>query len=842
MTLDSSKLIDFESTPLTDHLEEDSPPSVPPRGIRYTPTPVTLPAKPERAPVFQVSGPISLVPLDQLERPVIFPKPPAEMLEDERKSLEQKLPNINLGEAEKFLWLFYTCEFLEKGSSDDSDDLKTRLDVDFAMAGLTSHYQQLKNKQMWRAIRMLKIDMPPEIFTQCLNEMSEISTPQRFKLTQNLVTHIQENSFRAIPSHNGDSGKRVDSIQLEFLEQVKDIDELMEELGFEIDDPDESDEPLMVRSQEFDVRAQLTDELEAYSTEHESFIQLVDQLKEVDPSSVRERAKTGQTLTREELSTIVAAKKQKLEITQTLGRKWGDSLLLDGRNWPDDDARQTLLKLYDLASLDSPAISSAMSSWILEQHQKTDYHPQVVIDGSSFQGLLAVLTQVEAGADVILLPSSEPDFSPAEIIRLDPQWIEALRFHLGGQFDQLFTYVPALQYEGNSSGLIHSDGYGEISAGVLQQALWNQISALTKHDTCPLTVVTNTRVSDIEEPDQDDDRYLVHLEHRSNTGSNRTKIPADLLICAQKTPDLLYANYLKTDSPTDQTQTVANKGAQPKPLERLACRCAFLLPQSPTLTTPPGSRPFDTLVPDKPFRQSLVRNILDKLGHNAPALPGVREDIQKGIQLSLIQSREGFSPEYKLSRDLEKLHLSMKEKMHLKTVRCENRNSFQLDMELPPALCHFLNKAKENLEFLRATPEEIDIIHRQILAAWFETVSVQIQLPKRGIRPDNLRQESLSTYSPEKTFLEPPEHTMESHNSTLTITAIGPAAVHNPLRPEASQTAAREYVFNCQALTRKLAELHTSTGHLEHAEDLLEGTGDLAYSHDLLRTFVMKDD
>ncbi|MGI9279750.1 MAG: hypothetical protein ACR2PX_08980 [Endozoicomonas sp.] len=842
--LDSSRLVDFETTPLfPTAFEPQTPPSTS-SGIPYIPTSVDVPENPVHTSTFQVSGPITLIPLEQLERPVIFPKAQAEMLEETRKDLETKQPNINLGDTDKFLWLYYTCEFLEKGTSDESDELKTKLENNFAAAGLSAHYKRLQTEKMWEAVRLLKIDMPPEAFTECLDEMSEISTPQRFQMTQQLVRDIHENSFRKVPSPNGDPAKRVDAIQLEFLEEVKETDELMEELGFEIFDPDESDEPLQARSRQFDVSACLKDELLSYSTEHESFAQLVDQLKEFDPSEIRTKVREGAILTREELNAIVAAKKQKLEVTQTLGRKWGDSLLLDGRNWPDAESRNTLSKLYDLASLDSPAISASLTTWVINKQAEAEYHPQVVIEGSSFQGLLAALTQVEAGADVTLLLSSEPLFNPTETIRLDPQWIETLRFHLGGQFDLLFNYIPALQYEEKSSGLIHPDGFGEISAGTLHQALWSQVLDVAQHDSSPLKMVSNASVTDIEAPDQQDGKYLVQIEHQGAATVHKNKVPVDLLINARKVPNAASAEYLETVTPNNKTPKVVSH-VQPKPIKRVACRCAFSLPQSPIITRPPGKSPFDVVVTDEPFRRALAKNMVDRLGHNAPPLPGVRDSIQSRIRLDLIERKEDFDSKnkYKIAKEMKTLYLSMKKApAHLKTIHSESRDSLQLEMELPPPLCHYLQAAEAYLKHEEATPEEAETIRQQILAAWFETVAVQIQLPKRGIRPEHLRQDSLSTFSPEQTLLEPPVETLEANNSILTITAIGPAAVTNPMSPEANQSAAREHILHCQALTEKLSEHHTKDGHLKDTEDLLEDTGDLAHQYDLLRTFVTRDD
>ncbi|KEQ19236.1 hypothetical protein [Endozoicomonas numazuensis] len=841
--LDSSRLVDFDTSSLLATPSEDSTPPVS-EGIPYTPTPVDLPDISTQAPAFQVSGPISLVPLDQMERPDFFPKEPGKMLGDACHDLAKKMPNINLADANEFLWLYYTCEFLEVGSSDAADELKTKLDQNFSAAGLSSQYKRLQTEKMWQAVRLLKIDRSPEAFTRLIDEMSEIGTPLRFKLTQHLVKDIDERSFRKVPNPNGDPAKKVDSLQLEFLEQVQDTDELMEDLGFEIYDPDESDKPLTVRSQQVDVRAQLKDELLIYSTEHESFAQLVDQLEAIDPDAMSKKVKDNERLTPEELNAIVAAKKQKLEIAQTLGRKWGDSLLLDGRNWPDDDARHTLLKLHQLAILNSPVISTALNSWILNKHQEKEYHPQVVIEGSSSHGLLAALTQVEAGADVTLLLSSEPLFDPAETIRLDPQWIETLRFHLGGQFDQLFTSVPAVEYEESRSGLIHSDGFGEVSASALHQALWNQVQKVAQYKSSPLRMVSNTRVTEIETPDQHDEKYLLHVEQQNGESTLRHKIPVDLLINAGKAPNAVSADFLETVTKVDEIPSVAQK-AQPKPPKRLASRCTFSLPQSPTLTKPTGESPFDIVVPDKTFHKSLVRNILDRLGHKAPPMPGVREKVQADIRLHLIERKESFDnkSQYKLAEEMKKLYLSMKTTpMHLKTFHSESRESLQLEMELPQPISAFLDTANAYLKHNDATPQEAGIICQHILSAWFETVAIHIQLPKRGIRPKHLRPETLSTFSAEQTFLEPPVHTLEANNSILTLTAIGPAAVNNPLSPEANQSSAREHILQCQALTEKLSEHHTKEGHLNDPESLLEDAGTLEQHYELLNDFVNSED
>lgn len=175
------------------------------------------------------------------------------MLEEARQELEAKLPTANLADADSFLWLYYTCEFLEKDTSDSADELKAQLEQNFAAAGLSSYFNKRQTEQKWQAVRALKTDMSPEAFSQCIDEISQISTPMRFKLTQELVRDIDQLSFRKILYPDGDPTIRVDAFQLEFLEQVKDTDELMEELGFEIDDPDESDFPLEAMAKLVDV-------------------------------------------------------------------------------------------------------------------------------------------------------------------------------------------------------------------------------------------------------------------------------------------------------------------------------------------------------------------------------------------------------------------------------------------------------------------------------------------------------------------------------------------------------------------------------------------------------------
>ncbi|WP_257287440.1 hypothetical protein [Endozoicomonas sp. SESOKO2] len=855
-TPDSLTMIDFESTPLVEPRSDDAltpPPAT--DAVPYKPIPVKLPEGPPDAPVFQIYGPLSLASKDQIVRPIIFPKAPLQMLEEARQELESKLPSINLADADQFLWLYYTCEFLEQITADSSDELKAQLEQSFAAAGLSSHYNKRQTEQMWQAVRKLKIDMSPEAFSECIDEMSEISTPMRFKLTQHLVRDINELSFRKVPHPNGDPAIRVDAFQLEFLEQVKATDELMEDLGFEIDDPDESDYPLEARANLVDVREKLEDELLTYSTEHESFAQLVDQLKEVDPIAIREKVSDGKTPTQEELQAIIAAKKQKLEVARHLGRKWGDSLLLDGRNWPDDDARQTLSKLYDLASLNSPVIDAHLNQWILDKHHEAEYHPQVVIDGSDIHGLLAALTQVEAGADVTLLLSVEPLHTPTGTLRLDPQWMEALRFYLGSEFDSLFTRLPAHeqhspqnnspQNNDKNSGRLDPDGFGEISADTLHQALWAQVLDMARLDSSPLQMVSNTGVVDIEAPDQQDGKYLVHLEHQDEQNAHSNKVPVDLLINADAVPNAASAGYLETES-VDNAFHEAVKGEPFKPPKRIACRCEFSLPQSPTLIEPPAKSPFNVTVVDPSFSDALVKHLRARLGHEAPALPGVRKNVLAGIRLNLIErkGKEGFenNRQYLLSEELEKLHLAIKNKpLPLKTVHTESRQSIQIDMELPRPLCQFLQAAEASLQYL-ATPEESGAIRREILAAWFETVAERMELPKRGIRPEHLRQESLSTFSPVKTVLSPAVETLESDNSILTLTAIGAAAIKKPLYPEAGQTSAREHVFHCQALTEKLSEHHTPEGHLKDPENLLEDTEDMEQEYGFLQNFVLKDD
>ena len=831
--IDPARLMEFEAplmpTPASfiatsedsEHKEE---------GIPFKPVPYSPPEPIPSTTPYTVSGPLQVVEIEELPsvpgtfEPLLFPKPPLEMLEDSFHYLASHNPDISLADARGFLWNYHAACFLELEIPDHSESMKEWLYEHFQTTGLQHSYNKLNTEQMWRAVNAIKLDETPDVFERYLYEISEGDTPQRFKVTQHLVAHIMENGFRKEPSLSGGPFWKVDTAHLQFIKAVQEQDELMEQLGFDLIDEEESEKPIKANASQFDLEAAIKDDIEHLSTEVNSFRALVDQLEDIDPETVKSKLQGETSLSPEELSAIVASRKQLLEIEETLGRKWDQPTLLNPNFWAnsnneengDDDGFSTYIKMFNLAHLTPPGLASAQHQWLVKQHDDKPHHPSVVIEGFGVDGLLTALTQFEAGANVTLL-NTQSTADPSNVLRLDPIWMNTLQFYLGERFDHLFTYIIGADSI-NTPGILSAEGFGEISEAVLEEALREELLALAKPAGHSIVVVQDyvgideIKASLIPQPagdtephavmTPDDSRYHLFLNRDSSTHPRLT-VPVDLLICSGKTPSKTCSAFLKPSVVKENDSVTPNKAIAKAP-EKLTGSCSW--EKSTAITTLHrlfDDEPIATLRVDDSFKSQLVSNLQTRLNPGAAELSEVNPQVRSAAKIQLVEHSGKEGDTVTLPRDLQALLDSVTGGI-FKMEMAEDQKQIHLNMELPGALNRYLSGAATTLKFQDATDSEIDIFTSQILKAWFDTVAAHTKTGVQEITPDSFVPGSIGTQSYLKHELETQIERLETENSYLVITAVGETVAKAPLKSEAAMTAAREQILSSRDISAAL--------------------------------------
>lgn len=146
----------------------------------------------------------------------------------------------------------------------------------------------------------------------------------------------------------------------------------------------------------------------------------------------------------------------------------------------DLSQRRTLSAIATLSDTFSTEIDDATLQWLLKENSKATSHPRVAIVGGGPTGLFAGLEFFAKGADVKISEIRNELYHRHQIVRLDPLWVNKLKFYLGTDFEKYFgaedqaytgTTKPRI---GNRSG----DGFVETVINHLEDRLLDRVVLL----------------------------------------------------------------------------------------------------------------------------------------------------------------------------------------------------------------------------------------------------------------------------------------------------------------------------------------------------------------------------
>jgi hypothetical protein len=142
--------------------------------------------------------------------------------------------------------------------------------------------------------------------------------------------------------------------------------------------------------------------------------------------------------------------------------------------------RSTLTAIATLSNTFSSEIDDATLQWLVKENSKAATHPRVAIVGGGPTGLFAGLEFFAKGADVKISEIRNELYHRHQIVRLDPLWVNKLKFYLGTEFEKYFgaedqaytgTTKPRI---GNRSG----DGFVETVINHLEDRLLDRVVLL----------------------------------------------------------------------------------------------------------------------------------------------------------------------------------------------------------------------------------------------------------------------------------------------------------------------------------------------------------------------------
>lgn len=146
----------------------------------------------------------------------------------------------------------------------------------------------------------------------------------------------------------------------------------------------------------------------------------------------------------------------------------------------DPDLSRTLTAISTLADTYSPEIDDATLQWLVQENHKAASHPRVGVVGGGPTGLFAGLEFFAKGADVKISEARDALFTRHQIVRLDPLWVNKLKFYLGTDFEKYYG-AEDKSYAGQSKPKIGNrsgDGFVETVINHLEARLLDRVVLL----------------------------------------------------------------------------------------------------------------------------------------------------------------------------------------------------------------------------------------------------------------------------------------------------------------------------------------------------------------------------
>ena len=777
--------------------------------------------------------------------------------------LPGKIPDLSLEQCRDFLESYYTFvllvpERLHPGHP--AVKFVQRMEKHFTSTRQPDGFQDLQNEVLFARLEDLKRDMTDIEYHDWLDRAGAYKEPLRDAALARAARKISRNALGTDLSIHGHPRDLVKDRDITFIEDLCNVPSLKNRLS-----PLQRDAIIekWLRDKAF-----IANRLQEFS----------DEFKDVDNTALKQKLDTIQAMSPKELKSVLDNKdlpeadrakltlsplerkyiahcrKALLDIQLEQGRRWDRSILVNEQRWgiSDKPRFEIMTRLMEVDQWRGPQVDEAQMEWMLERHDSVRKHPKVVIEGAGPTGLLAGLTQFIAGADVTNVEKRDTRYDRVQVVRLDPQWMNMLKFYLGEEYYQLFGGKNDQgEYEG--FGVVRPDGFGEIATFRLEEALHDRLSKVQSYsDTYPadrgkrqFDRISAHELTSISKPDGLEDRFKVKAEYNPRfdpSNPNLVKdldyrppainfIEADMLVCAGGKNSKLR-NELMKDRPV-----TSNKPYGVCTWEVETCNTGFD-EKTMDFKTFPDFR--GMVVFDKEFQDHFSKELLRDF--NDPYLstyPPTYEERQ-------IVEHFRISPDNKKGPKQQMLKKTRGEAMQ---TRCfENKGLIYIGMEIPDGFGRYLEKLEKELmsvplpknneygeplsvdqlkEVRTARDQRVRKIVQHFQAAWFQSVANRYGLDGEGQKNIRCTREAMNRkyaaifdvqQSRVKQNVVVQDAFDQGNPNELMVTAAGDAAASPHFMRYSGLTGARENILDLQRYTEADTGQRTDTLYPTHQE------------------------
>ncbi|WBA86652.1 hypothetical protein [Endozoicomonas sp. GU-1] len=536
-----------------------------------------------------------------------------------------------------------------------------------------------------------------------------------------------------------------------------------------------------------------------------------------------------------------------LHVQLNQGRRWELNLLLEGigkANIYGTDAehnQQMFKKLLDLAQLRGPQVDLAQLDWIIAQNKKANRHPNVAIEGAGPTGLMLAFTQFQEGANVSVFEKRSTAYNRLQVVRLDPKWMDMLKFYLGEHYYDLFGENGQA-----GKGMVRTDGLGEKAGEIvthrLEEALNDRLAELmarnydhtSQRDDSKKNRLERLAAYEMTKVEAGEQGYTVQAKYHPGNdpspfanGKKKPPVgyqkpeatvtrPVDLVICAGGKHSQLRNKYMRDRAVTSARSygVCSWEGPKDQPLP------------NDRLDTFPDFR--GMVVLDQQFQQFFQEQMISQVER----IEGLSSDERR----LLGQQTHGQS------RGVRSLQSSIHGRV-MKTRCFDNNNLVYIGMELPEAFTQFCHKVKQKLAALpvpdldqngdkRSAADQkawrnqrVAKVQKALSKAWFQTVAHSYGIDQSlGVTEEMIDDPSVAVFYLQQRRVWRNVIKKKSGSRQVVITAAGDAAATPHFMTGSGLTGARENVLHLQNYTRDVwngPRIYNEYG-LEQRQDRLE--------------------
>ena len=509
-----------------------------------------------------------------------------------------------------------------------------------------------------------------------------------------------------------------------------------------------------------------------------------------------------------------------LDIQLNEGRRWDleSFTKLEGYASDTNHNQQMLKKLLELDRLRGPQVDLAQLDWLIAQNLNAQKHLNVAVEGAGPTGLTLAFTQFQEGANVSVFEKRSTECNQQQVVRLDPKWMDMLKFYLGEHFYDMFG-----QDGQPGKGIVRPDGFGEIASDQLENALnhrLNELMARKYEQTSQSSDQQEVGVErlagyEMKALEESEEGFTVKAqynpEHAPSSLANGQKNspaddqkpetmlsrPVDLVICAGGQNSHIRSEYMEDRVVTDSKSYAVGswEGTKDQPIA------------NDRLDTFPDYR--GMLVFDQKFQQFFRERLKSQLDK----IEGLNEHERYVLD-------KQFSEDSKNIIELETATLGRA----VRTRCLENKNQVSIGIELPEEFNQFCQNIQKQMAALPAREFDQNGVKRSKAdqEAWPEQRAAKVQkaLSKAllqtaahsydldsslGITEEKINDSSAAIFPVQQHRVRKNVVKKKSGSHKVVITAAGDAAASHHFMSGTGLTGARENVLHLQNYTKDVS-------------------------------------